>query len=206
VIGLTAKSLPAFQALGPKLAATAMLVGLLPPWLAALLLAAFLTAVLSTFAMACLAPATLFSVDIYKRLYRPAATEREVKRVTRAAILVLGAVAMAIASSLPPIVAAINWLFAWLVPVFWVVVFGLFWKRNSAVARTTLILAWVANCLWSFTPLPGLLGAGNIPNAYVTLAVTLTIGVIGNILFSGQSAYFDSPEYHARRKAAALTA
>jgi len=39
----------------------------------------------------------------------------------------------------------------------------------------------------------------------VTLGVTLIIGVIGNVLFSGQSAYFDSPEYRAR-KAAVLAA
>ena len=137
VIGLTAKSLPQFQVLGPKVAATTMLVTLLPPWLAALLLASFLTAVLSTFAMACLAPATLFSVDIYKRLYRPDANEAQLKLATRIAIVVLGGVAITVASALPPILASVNWLFSWLVPVFWVVVFGLFWQRNAAVAATT---------------------------------------------------------------------
>lgn len=39
VIGLTAKSLPEFSALGPKVASTTTLVSYLPPWLAALLLA-----------------------------------------------------------------------------------------------------------------------------------------------------------------------
>ncbi len=199
VIGLTAKSLPQFQALGPKVAATTMLVTLLPPWLAAVLLASFLTAVLSTFAMACLAPATLFSVDIYKRLYRPDADELRLKRVTRMAIVVLGTVAIAVASALPPILASVNWLFSWLVPVFWVVVFGLFWKRNATVAATTLIVAWVVNCAWSFTPLPAALGMGAVPNAYVTLAVTLAIGVVGNLLMSGKQSYFKSGEYLTRK-------
>ena len=56
VIGLTAKTIPEFAELGPKVAATTMLVNYLPPWLAALLLASFLAAILSTFAMTSLAP------------------------------------------------------------------------------------------------------------------------------------------------------
>jgi SSS family solute:Na+ symporter len=70
VIGLTAKSIPEFEVLGPKVAATTMLVNLLPGWLSALLLASFLAAILSTFAMTSLSPATIFTMDIYKRLYR----------------------------------------------------------------------------------------------------------------------------------------
>jgi SSS family solute:Na+ symporter len=206
VIGLTAKSLPQFQVLGPKVAATTMLITLLPPWLAALLLAAFLTAVLSTFAMACLAPATLFSVDIYKRLYRPDAAEVEIRRVTRIAVIVLGAVAIGFASFLPPILASVNWLFSWLVPVFWLVVFGLFWKRSPVVAVVTLLSAWVINCAWSFTALPSMLGMATIPNAYITLAVTLAIGVAGNAIASGEPGYFHSESYKYRRASIAAIA
>jgi SSS family solute:Na+ symporter len=175
-----------------------MLITLLPSWLAALLLASFLTAVLSTFAMACLAPATLVSVDIYKRLYRPGAAETEIKSVTRIALVVLGAIAIGFASVLPPILASVNWLFSWLVPVFWLVVFGLFWKRSAEVASATLLSAWVINCAWSFTPLPAMLGMAGVPNAYVTLAVTLAIGVFGNLLASGEPGYFHSTEYKSR--------
>jgi SSS family solute:Na+ symporter len=157
--------------------------------------------------MACLAPATLFSVDIYKRLYRPAAGELEVRRVTRIALVVLGGIAIGFASFLPPILASVNWLFSWLVPVFWLVVFGLFWKRSAAVASATLLSAWLVNCAWSFTSLPALLGMSGVPNAYITLAVTLAIGVLGNLLASGEPGYFYSPEYKLRRaSAAALTA
>ena len=141
VIGLTAKTIPEFAELGPKVAATAMLVNYLPPWLAALLLASFLAAILSTFAMTALAPATIFTVDIYRNLYRPDATEKDMARVMRIAIIVLAAIAMTVAAFLPPILAAMNWLFSWLVPVFWVVLFGLFWKRSAPVAIATLIAA-----------------------------------------------------------------
>ena len=120
VIGLTAKSIPEFAALGPKVAATTMLVNYLPAWLAALLLASFLAAILSTFAITALAPATIFTVDIYKNLYRPKATEADMARVMRITIVILALIAMAIATFLPPILAAMTWLFSWLVPIFWV--------------------------------------------------------------------------------------
>jgi SSS family solute:Na+ symporter len=199
VIGLTAKTIPEFAELGPKVAATTMLVNYLPPWLAALLLASFLAAILSTFAMTSLAPATILGVDIYKNLYRPDATEAEMAKVIRITIIVLAVVAMSVAAFLPPILAAMNWLFSWLVPVFWVVVFGLFWKRNSTVAVLTLIAAWVANSAWSFSSLPTLLNMDDVPNAYVTLVVTLSIGVVGNLFGSGREAFFRSQEYFARR-------
>ncbi|HEY5622452.1 MAG TPA: sodium:solute symporter family protein [Gammaproteobacteria bacterium] len=195
VIGLTAKTIPEFAELGPKVAATTMLVNYLPAWLAALLLASFLAAILSTFAMTSLAPATIIGVDIYKNLYRPDATEDEMASFLRKTIIALAVVAMSIAAFLPPILAAMEWLFSWLVPVFWVIVFGLFWKRSSTVAVLTLVAAWVANSLWSFSALPELLGMGGVTNPYVTLAVTLCVGIGGNLVSEGKNGYFRSSEY-----------
>lgn len=186
VIALTAKSIPEFEALGPKVAATTMLVELLPGWLSVLLLASFLAAVLSTFAVLALCIATLFSEDIYRALYSPEATEQEVVRVTRAAIVVLAGVATVIASSLPPILAAINWLFSWLIPVFWLVVFGFLWRRDATVAAFTLLLAWLVNSLWSFTDFPASVGMGGVPNPYAVLVVSLLASAVGYSLFGGQ--------------------
>ncbi|WP_286829581.1 MULTISPECIES: sodium:solute symporter family protein [Kordiimonas] len=190
VIGLTAKSLPEFQALGPKVAATTMLVTLLPGWLSALVLASFLAAILSTFAMTCLSPATILANDIYKRLYKPQATEADVTRVTRLMIITLAVIAMAVAAFLPPILAAINWLFSWLVPVFWLLTFGLLWRRHAGVAIATLVAAWGVNCAWSFTDLPTLVGLEGTPNAYMTLAATLLVYVVGHLMWPGKPGLF----------------
>ncbi|MEM0968480.1 MAG: sodium:solute symporter family protein [Verrucomicrobiota bacterium] len=201
VLGLTAMSIPDFANMenAPKVASTAMLVAYLPSWLSTLLLASFLAAILSTFAMTSLAPATIFSVNIYKNLFAPNASEREIANVTRIAIVILGIIAMAIAASLPPILAAITWLFSWLIPIFWVVVFGFTWKRSGVAAITTLVAAWIANCLWSFTSINETLGIARPPgpdhNAYVTLVVTLVVGVLSHLLFRGKPGYFHSPEY-----------
>lgn len=199
VIGLTAAALPEFAALGPKQAATTMLVEMLPPWLSAILLASFLAAILSTFAMTSLAPATIVTVDIYKNLYRPNASEKELTRVMRILIIVMACIAMAVAAALPPILAAMNWLFSWLVPVFWIVLFGLFWKRSSAVALTTLAAAWIANSTWSFTSIHELVPVfGPADNAYITLFVTLIFSVGGNLIAKGKPGFFKSEEYQTR--------
>lgn len=185
-LGLAAKSVPEFQALGQKVAATSMLVSYLPPWLAALLLASFLAAILSTFAILALAIATIFANDIFKSLFRPDATEEAETRVVRLVIVIVAGIAIGVAALLPPILAAMNWLFSWLVPVFWLVVFGLFWKRHQGVAIATLLVSWLANCLWSFTPLPNAMGMPATPNAYVTLVTTLVVLIAGNLMVAGR--------------------
>lgn len=189
-LGLTAKSLPEFHTLGPKLAAPTMLIQMLPPWLAVMLIASFLAAVLSTFAMTCLGPATIFSHDIYKRIYRPDADERHTAKVTRISIIVLAAVAVAVAASLPPILAAIPWLLSWLIPVLWLMIAGLLWRASKASAALTLTASWLVNMLWTFTGLPAWMGLEVVPNAYVVLGVTVVVGFVSSLLLSGEQGYF----------------
>ncbi len=112
---------------------------------------------------------------------------------------------MSVAAFLPPILAAMNWLFSWLVPIFWVVLFGLFWKRSSGAAVATLVAAWIANSAWSFTELPQMLNMAETPNAYITLVVTLVVGITGNLMAgeSAQGSYFKSADYRARLESAA---
>lgn len=197
VIGLTAKALPEFHALGPKTAATAMLVNMLPTWLVTLLLGSFMAAILSSFAMTALAPATIFSNDIYRRFYRPDATEKDIARVTRIVIIILSFIAIAVGSFLPQILASVGWVLAWLMPVLWLIVCGLFWQRATTAAMVTLTSVWIINTIWSFTRLPEYLGMADISNAYVMLTLTLTIGIGTNLCFKGKPRYFKSAEYSA---------
>lgn len=194
VLGLTAAAIPKYAALGPKMAATTMLLDMLPLWLGAVLLAAFLAAILSTFAMTVLTPATLFAVDIYKGYYNPQATEKQVSRVIRIVIVVIALIAIGVASYLPPIIGAINWLFAWLVPVFFMFLFGLFWKRSAMVGGLTITITWIANLAWTFTSLPQAIGGfvGTLPNAYVTLFTSLVVLIIGNLVVKGEESYIKS--------------
>ena len=80
--------------------------------------------------------------------------------------------------------------FAWLLPVFWLVVFGLFWKRSNSAAITTMISAWIVNALWSFTSLPVLVGMEKWPHSVVTLVITLAVAVILLIVSETKPGYF----------------
>ncbi len=192
ILGLSARAIPEYAAQGPKLAATNMLVDLLPTWMAAVLLAALMAAILSTFAITSLTAATIWSNDIYKGYINPAASEKKVANITRVLILLLAIFAIIISVALPTILNAINWVFAWIVPVFFIVVFGLFWKRNSKVVGLALAVSWILNVLWSFTTLPAAIGGfiGGLTNPYVTLATSVIILVIGNLVCKGEPGYF----------------
>jgi SSS family solute:Na+ symporter len=177
-IGLAARANPQFSALGPKMAGTTMLFASLPPWLVAWLFAAFLGAILSSLAAAVMAPATIFTVDIYKNLFKGGSlSEKSEAKVTRIAIVVLCIMAITTARNLPPIVSAMSWLFAWLTPVFVLLFLGLFWRRSVIAANLTLLTAWVANCLWSFTPLAANIGMAGVHNVYLTLVLSLVVSV-----------------------------
>ncbi len=191
-MGLAAKSVPEFFKLGPKMAAPAMLVAYLPGWLVAVILAVFLGSILSTFSMTVLAPATMFTKDIYINLFNPKATAATEKRVVRISIVVLVLMASTIATILPPIVPAINWLFAWSAPIFVMIVLGLFWKRSTVAAMATMFAAWALNLAWSFTSLPAKLGLQVIAqsNAYPTTVVSVVVGVALTAVLAGKPGYF----------------
>ena len=212
-IALAARAQPEFadMADGAKLGSTTMLVQYLPPWLAAVLLASFLAAILSTFAIIALSIATLFTNDIYKALYRPDASVETLTKMIRMMIVVVGGIAIATAAFLPPILAAMVWLFAWLVPVFFITMYGIFFKRHNGLSVATLLIAWIINGLWSFSSLPMLFGMqrmGPIPvnvnadnyNAYITAIVSIAILAIGHFIVKGEDGLFKA---QAKAKGAA---
>ena len=204
-IALMARSQPEYAALeaGAKIGSTTMLVDVLPPWLAAVLLAAFLAAILSTFAIIALSIATIFTNDIYKALYKPDASAKSLTNMIRAMIIIVGGVAIAIASFMPPILAAMIWLFAWLVPVFFIIMYGIFVRRHSGLCLLTLATTWVINSLWTFTSLPltfgfmrgvppdHVLNADNY-NAYVMAILSIVVLTIGHFMTKGEPGLFRS--------------
>ena len=204
-IALMARSQPEYAALeaGAKIGSTTMLVDVLPPWLAAVLLAAFLAAILSTFAIIALSIATIFTNDIYKALYKPDASAKSLTNMIRAMIIIVGGVAIAIASFMPPILAAMIWLFAWLVPVFFIIMYGIFVRRHSGLCLLTLATTWVINSLWTFTSLPLTLGfMRGVPpdhvlnadnyNAYVMAILSVVVLIIGHFMTKGEPGLFRS--------------
>ena len=61
----------------------------------------------------------------------PNASEKLMTLVIRLVIVGVASIAIFLASYLPPILAAMIWLFAWLVPVFFVLSVGVLWRPKS---------------------------------------------------------------------------
>ena len=195
-IGLAAASLPeSIQLAGgdveiiAKIAAPTMLVNYLPPWLVVWLLASFVAAVLSTFAMTVISIATIFTMDIYKNLFKPDLDPEGERRTVRIVIIIAAVYGCILAQFLPQLVHAMNWLFAWMSPVFVLLLFGLFWKRSTQGAAATLTITWIVNCLWSFTPLASAIASTGITwldaalmnNVYVCVVLGFIIGYITHL-------------------------
>jgi SSS family solute:Na+ symporter len=69
-------------------------------------------------------------------------------------IIILRIIAVLVSFFLPEIVEGANWMFSWLIPGFWVLVFGLFWQRSKKAAEITLVLALVLGIIANLA-LPG---------------------------------------------------
>lgn len=185
-IGMAAKVLPEYSGYGDTMAPAIMIVEMLPPWVVVLIMAAFLGALLSTFAMAALCPATMYAKDLYKRLYKPDATDKEEIRVMRTVIVVVSVIGI-IGANLDPLVSkAITWIFSFGIPIFVMAMIGLFWKCSEKAAGWTLGITWAVNIAWTMTPLPTALSLPHLDIAYVSLAVALVLGIATTAAMQGR--------------------
>lgn len=155
-LGLASLALPDTAAMGNGAAGVVKLaLYYMPSWLQICIIGVFLAAMLSTFAMLSLAFATCMVRDILGQF--PKFQNLTVKQETfwvRFWILVcavtgtMGAVMIQAQVNL-----GITWCMAWLVPMFWVFVVGIQWKRSGRAAIITLIVCWILNMFLTFTPL-----------------------------------------------------
>jgi solute:Na+ symporter, SSS family len=109
---------------------------LAPDWgLRGIILAGFLAAVMSTVSALANSTATIFSLDVYKRIFRPDADDARLVRMGRLASLA----AMAIAAVVAPSVAQFGGVFRYFqngvtylaTPFISVMLLGLLWKRTN---------------------------------------------------------------------------
>lgn len=181
--GLAAATIPEFADLGPKLAGATLVVKLLPTWLVVLVQAGFLGALLSTFAMSALAPATIFAKDIVGANTKGGLTPEQEMRLIRRVIIIVGSLSAALTFfNHPNVIRAITWLFAWLAPLFFIIVAGLFWKRSTKVAFVVVICSWLINCVWSIGPIKQFAvsivpGTAVLENAHITAITAFVLTV-----------------------------
>ena len=156
-----------------------MLMDMLPTWVIIWLLAGFAAAILSTIAVCVLGISTVLVDGLIKRYYKPEMTDKQQMTYLRIAIVVFGLGACVVSTLLPSVNTSMVWLFSWLLPAFWMFVFGMHWKRSASACFITTIICAIVNCIWSFFPqISEALGLEGSNNSIVMLVFVMVVGII----------------------------
>ncbi|MFA9558603.1 sodium/pantothenate symporter [Evansella sp. AB-rgal1] len=105
----------------------------LPPWLAGIVLAAPLAAIMSTVDSLLLLVSSAVVKDVYLNYVKPDATQKRIKQVSFGVTTVLGILVFAFALSPPELLITLNlFAFGGLEAAFiWPLIFGLYWKKGN---------------------------------------------------------------------------
>lgn len=149
----------------------------MPGWLQICVIGMFLAAMLSTFSMLCLTIATMLNRDILRPFsYFKNMTPARETMISRVWIVVFGiAAAFAAVSIQAQTATAITWGFAWFVPLFFLFIIGMKWKRSRKGALATIIICWLFNILLTFTPLAAVFRLEG--NNYAIFMFVLSLGL-----------------------------
>jgi SSS family solute:Na+ symporter len=156
-----------------------LVLNFMPSWLQICVIGMFLAAMLSTFAMLSLAIATMFNRDIlcYFPKFKNMSLQQEA-RISRFWIIVSGITAAFAAVTIQAQTnAALTWGMAWFIPLFFLFVIGMKWKRSRKGALATLVICWIFNILLTFTPLAAVFGleGNNYSIFMIVLSVVLSL-------------------------------
>jgi SSS family solute:Na+ symporter len=189
LIGIAAFSFVSYRNAGAMMMSPEMIVALCPKWVVALLAMGFMGVDLSSFAVMALAPATIISNDMYT-LYKPDATEEQKTKLSRILIFVIGVFSILLCNLQPSPTPMVNWMFSFGIPVFIMALFGVWWKRSEIAAVVTIVVTWVVVCIWSTFGLQTTLGMDNFHVTYLSLIVSLVLGIILTAVLPGKKGLY----------------
>lgn len=155
----------------------ALVLNYMPSWLQVCTIGMFLAAMLSTVGMEALALATMLNRNIlpYFPKFRNMTPKQEAK-ISRVTVVIAGFTAAFAAVTIQAQTnAALTWGFAWFVPLFFMFIIGMQWKRSSKGALITLVVCWIFNIILTFTPLASVFGLEG--NNYSIFMIVLSVGL-----------------------------
>ncbi|SEP11134.1 solute:Na+ symporter, SSS family [Halogranum amylolyticum] len=160
----------------PELALPRLILQIVPTGLSGLILAGFLSAMMSTADSTLLASSTLVTSDIYKRFINPGADDTTYTRVSRIVVVLLGGFMVFAAIRIGNVVNALVLAYDLLTGAIFVPVFGaFFWKRatwQGALSSICLGGVVVVVSLWAYG------FSSNLPIIYGLVASTaIYVGV-----------------------------
>ncbi|MBL4571861.1 MAG: sodium/proline symporter PutP [Gammaproteobacteria bacterium] len=122
------------------------------PWVAGIITAAILSAIMSTVDSQLLVSSSVISEDFYRVFVRPEASEKELLMVSRGAVIAIALLAMVIASDRESrVLELVSYAWAGFGAAFGpVIVFSLFWRKMTAASAIAgMIVGAVTVVVWS---------------------------------------------------------
>lgn len=122
------------------------------PWVAGIITAAILSAIMSTVDSQLLVSSSVISEDFYRVFVRPQASEKELLMVSRGAVVAIALLAMVIASDRESrVLDLVSYAWAGFGAAFGpVIVFSLFWRKMTAASAIAgMIVGAVTVVVWS---------------------------------------------------------
>ncbi|WP_257348161.1 sodium/pantothenate symporter [Pseudalkalibacillus decolorationis] len=151
----------------------------LPGWLAGVVLAAPMAAVMSTVDSLLLLVSSAVIKDVYINYVRPDASERRVKTLSIGVTAVIGVLVFLMAINPPDLLIWLNlFAFGGLEAAFiWPIVLGLYWKKGNAQGALASMAVGVGSYIVLHTYSPNLFGMH-------TVVVPVILSLFGYVLFS----------------------
>ena len=122
------------------------------PWIAGIITAAILSAIMSTVDSQLLVSSSVISEDFYRVFVRPQASEKELLMVSRGAVIAIALLAMVIASDRESrVLDLVSYAWAGFGAAFGpVIVFSLFWRKMTAASAIAgMIVGAITVVVWS---------------------------------------------------------
>lgn len=182
MIGLTALTLYQGQVFDDvEMILPFMILDLMPPWIAGILLAGILAAIISTADSQLLVITSSVSEDIIRHALNWNLTEKRLVLISRLTIIVAGIVGLIIALTSKSLVfLVVSWAWAGvgctLSPA---IILTFFWKRYSGIGViATIITGFVSTVIWISTPLDAI-----ATSRFTTFFIAAAFGIIFSLLF-----------------------
>ena len=158
-----------------------MALDLLPPWIAGVLLAGILAAIISTADSQLLVMTSSVSEDIVTKAMGKKLTEKQLVKLSRITIIIAGLVGLFIALTSESLVyLVVSWAWAGvgctLSPA---IILTFIWKRYSGIGViATIVSGFLSTVIWISTPLEEI-----ISSRFTTFFIAMAIGIIFSLLF-----------------------
>jgi SSS family solute:Na+ symporter len=157
-----------------------MILQFLPNWLQIGIIGVFCAAMLSTVAMVALTIAVMLNKDIlcYFKPFRNMSAKKEAGLSRVWVILASISAAFAAVTIQAQTNTAITWGFSWFIPLFFMFIIGLYWKRSQTAAIAAIAACWICNILLSFTNLAAVFNLEGNNHSIFLCVLSVVFGVI----------------------------